>query len=113
MGTESPGDRRCFPGQPRERLRRQLAFFGDEPQRLAAAAPGYRLYVDAWTSATLDQAGHTADAVGGFFEKFVGKTPPPGEVGDHDTLLANLPTACTMLANACDAYADHVETAKQ
>ncbi|MDX2591346.1 restriction endonuclease fold toxin-2 domain-containing protein [Streptomyces sp. WI03-4A] len=68
---------------------------------------------DAWKTATLDQAGHAADAVEGFFEKFVGKTPPPGEVGNHDTLLANLPTACTMLANACDAYADHVETAKQ
>ncbi|MGW2424342.1 WXG100-like domain-containing protein [Streptomyces sp. NPDC001709] len=68
---------------------------------------------DAWTSAPLDQAGHTADTVECFFEKFVGKTPPPGEVGDRDTLLANLPTACTMLANACDAYADHVETAKQ
>ncbi|MFF9771890.1 restriction endonuclease fold toxin-2 domain-containing protein [Streptomyces sp. NPDC014636] len=98
--------------------------FLGQPQKLRAVAKTWRSASkilagaywdsrDVWTTATLDQAGHTADAVESFFDKFVGKTPPPGEVGEHDTLLANLPTAGTMLANACDAYADHVETAKQ
>ncbi|MFJ5035170.1 restriction endonuclease fold toxin-2 domain-containing protein [Streptomyces sp. NPDC088560] len=98
--------------------------FLGQPDKLRAVATTWRSAAkilhdaywdsrDAWKTATLDQAGHAADAVESFFEKFVGKTPPPTEVGDHDTLLANLPTACTMLANACDAYADHVETAKQ
>lgn len=49
----------------------------------------------------------------GFFKLFVGKTPPPGEVGPEETLMANLPTACRMIANACEAYADHVETASK
>ncbi|MFG2604782.1 restriction endonuclease fold toxin-2 domain-containing protein [Streptomyces sp. NPDC048514] len=98
--------------------------FLGQPHKLRTAAKSWRSAAkilgdaywdsrDAWKTATLDQAGHAADAVEAFFEKFVGKAPPPSEVGDHDTLLANLPTACTMLANACDAYADHVETAKQ
>lgn len=67
----------------------------------------------AWKTAALDQAGDTADAVETFFKKFVGKNPPPSEVGEDETLMANLPVACRMLANACDAYADHVETAEQ
>lgn len=65
----------------------------------------------AWSKATLDQAGKTADAVENFFRKFVGKTPPPTEVSEDETLMANLPTACKMIANACDAYADHIDTA--
>jgi hypothetical protein len=67
----------------------------------------------AWQKATLDQAGETADAVEHFFRKFVGKNPPPTQVSEDETLLANLPTACKMLANACEAYADHIETALQ
>ncbi|MFE3071087.1 hypothetical protein [Streptomyces sp. NPDC059247] len=42
---------------------------------------------------------------------FVGKTPPPSEVGEDETLMADLPSACRMIAHACDAYADHIETA--
>ncbi|MDI3402857.1 restriction endonuclease fold toxin-2 domain-containing protein [Streptomyces cavernicola] len=67
----------------------------------------------AWTKATLDQAGETADAAENFFRKFVGKNPPPTQVSEDETLMANLPTACKMLANACEAYADHIETALQ
>ncbi|MEV6115979.1 hypothetical protein AB0L59_26630 [Streptomyces sp. NPDC052109] len=98
--------------------------FLGQPDKLRAVATTWRSAAkilhdtywdsrDAWKTATLDQAGHTADAGESFFEKFAGKTPPLSEVGDHDTLLANLPTACTMLANTCDAYADHVETAQK
>ncbi|MFP8941716.1 restriction endonuclease fold toxin-2 domain-containing protein [Streptomyces fenghuangensis] len=65
----------------------------------------------AWQTANLGQAGDTADAVEDFFKKFVGKTPPPGEVGEDETLMANLPTACRMIAKACDSYADHIDTA--
>ncbi|MCX4958097.1 restriction endonuclease fold toxin-2 domain-containing protein [Streptomyces virginiae] len=67
----------------------------------------------AWKTATTNQQGETATAVEGFFKLFVGKTPPPGEVGPEETLMANLPTACRMIANACEAYADHVETASK
>ncbi|MGX1507139.1 UNVERIFIED_CONTAM: hypothetical protein RKD43_005764 [Streptomyces graminofaciens] len=66
----------------------------------------------AWRTATLNQAGDTADAAESFFQRFVGKTPPPSEVGEDETLMANLPTACRMIAKACDAYADHIETAR-
>ncbi|WP_234046344.1 restriction endonuclease fold toxin-2 domain-containing protein [Streptomyces adelaidensis] len=65
----------------------------------------------AWQTATLDQAGETANAVQDWFKVFIGKKIPPDEVGDDDTLIANLYAACKMLANACDAYADHIETA--
>ncbi|MFI7337058.1 restriction endonuclease fold toxin-2 domain-containing protein [Streptomyces sp. NPDC050085] len=65
----------------------------------------------AWGTATLDQAGEAADASQKWFEKFVGKTVPPGKVGAEETLLANLHAACKMLADACDAYADHIDTA--
>ncbi|MFF3172930.1 restriction endonuclease fold toxin-2 domain-containing protein [Streptomyces sp. NPDC057900] len=65
----------------------------------------------AWQVAALDQVGETADAVEGWFRRLVGKTPPPGEVGDDETLISNLYAACRMLANACDAYADHIDTA--
>lgn len=67
----------------------------------------------AWRKATLYQAGETADAAEDFFRKFVGKQPPPSDVSEDDTLIANLPTACKLLANACNAYADHVETAQR
>ncbi|WP_333762869.1 restriction endonuclease fold toxin-2 domain-containing protein [Streptomyces sp. IBSBF 2390] len=98
--------------------------FLGQPHKLRAVAKPWRSAAkiledaywdsrDAWKTAKLDQAGETAEAVEHFFEKFVGKTPPPSEVGEQDTLMANLPTACKMLAGACDAYADHVETAKQ
>ncbi|WP_338683203.1 restriction endonuclease fold toxin-2 domain-containing protein [Streptomyces acidiscabies] len=98
--------------------------FLGQPQKLRAVAVTWReaskiladAYWDsdtAWKTAHLDQVGEAADAVQGFFEKFVGKTPPPGTVGESETLMANLPTACKMIADACDAYADHVETAKQ
>ncbi|QKV94251.1 hypothetical protein HUT19_22890 [Streptomyces sp. NA02950] len=65
----------------------------------------------AWKTATLDQAGETADAAHSFFKTFVGKTAPPSVVGEDETLMANLPSACKMLASACDAYADHIDTA--
>jgi hypothetical protein len=67
----------------------------------------------AWQRATLDEVGQTADRVEEFFRKFVGKSSPPSEVSEDETLMANLPTACKMIANACDAYADHIETAKR
>ncbi|MGW1890113.1 restriction endonuclease fold toxin-2 domain-containing protein [Streptomyces sp. NPDC002004] len=98
--------------------------FLGQPQKLRAVAKTWRAaskiledaYWDsdtAWKTANLAQVGETADAVEGFFKKFVGKNSPPGEVGEDETLMANLPVACKMIANACDAYADHIETAKQ
>nr|WP_246531133.1 restriction endonuclease fold toxin-2 domain-containing protein [Streptomyces bathyalis] len=74
------------------------------------------VYWDAYSAgqrATMDQAGDTADAAKRFFAKYVDKHPPPSDVSEHETLFANLPTACKLLANACDAYADHVETAQR
>ncbi|MGW3399533.1 restriction endonuclease fold toxin-2 domain-containing protein [Streptomyces hydrogenans] len=65
----------------------------------------------AWRTASAQQLGDTAAAVQTFFTAFVGKTPPPSEVGEDETLMANLPSACRMIANACDAYADHIDTA--
>lgn len=67
----------------------------------------------AWQTATLEQVGETADAAHSFFTTFVGKTAPPSSVAEGETLLANLPAACRMLARACDAYADHIDTALQ
>ncbi|GAA3796527.1 hypothetical protein GCM10023083_34850 [Streptomyces phyllanthi] len=98
--------------------------FLGQPDKLRAVAKTWRsaakiledAYWDsdtAWKTANLGQVGETAGAVEGFFRRFVGKNPPPGEVGEDETLMANLPTACKMIANACDAYADHVETAKR
>jgi hypothetical protein len=98
--------------------------FLGQPQKLRTFAKSWRAaskiledaYWDsdtAWRTANLEQVGETANAVEGFFKKFVGKNPPPGEVGEDETLMANLPVACKMIANACDAYADHIETAKQ
>ncbi|MFG2814753.1 restriction endonuclease fold toxin-2 domain-containing protein [Streptomyces sp. NPDC048410] len=98
--------------------------FLGQPGKLRAVAKTWRqaakiledAYWDsetAWKTAMPGQVGETADAVESFFEKFVGRTPPPSEVGADETLMANLPVACKMLANACDAYADHIETAKR
>jgi hypothetical protein len=98
--------------------------FLGQPEKLRATAGSWReaakildlAYWDsetAWKDATAAQAGVTAEAVEGFFKRFVGKNPPPSSVGEDETLLANLPAACRMIANACDAYADHVETAKR
>ncbi len=98
--------------------------FLGQPHKLRAVAKTWRSAAkvledaywdssDAWKTAGLDQAGETADSVESFFKKFVGKAEPPSEVSGDHTLMANLPTACGMLAKACDAYADHVETAKQ
>ncbi|MFD7298578.1 restriction endonuclease fold toxin-2 domain-containing protein [Streptomyces sp. NPDC059897] len=67
----------------------------------------------AWRTATAEQVGETGDAIEGWFRKFVGKTPPQGEVSGDDTLIVNLHAACKMLADACDAYADHIDTALQ
>ncbi|MFE4588194.1 restriction endonuclease fold toxin-2 domain-containing protein [Streptomyces laurentii] len=65
----------------------------------------------AWRTASAQQLGETATAVQTFFTVFVGKTPPSSRVGEDETLMANLPSACRMIAHACDAYADHIETA--
>ncbi|MEV1080929.1 restriction endonuclease fold toxin-2 domain-containing protein [Streptomyces sp. NPDC050211] len=98
--------------------------FLGQPDKCRAVAQTWRaaakildaVYWDAevaWKRATLDEVGQTADRVEEFFRKFVGKNPPPSEVSEDETLVANLPTACRMIANACDAYADHIETAKR
>lgn len=67
----------------------------------------------AWSTASAQQLGETAEAVQTFFTVFVGKTPPPSEAGEEETLMANLPSACRMIASACEAYADHIGTALQ
>ncbi|WP_438491908.1 restriction endonuclease fold toxin-2 domain-containing protein [Streptomyces asiaticus] len=98
--------------------------FLGQPDKLRAVAKTWRsaakiledAYWDsdtAWKTANLEQVGKTADAVEDFFKKFVGKAAPPSQVGEDETLMANLPTACKMIANACDAYAGHIETAKK
>ncbi|MDF3292266.1 restriction endonuclease fold toxin-2 domain-containing protein [Streptomyces silvisoli] len=66
---------------------------------------------DAWRTATSHANGQTADAVNAFFTEFVGKDHPPGRVDENCSLLANLPTACSQLAKACENYADHIQTA--
>ncbi|MFB7786798.1 hypothetical protein ACFC1D_29330 [Streptomyces vinaceus] len=98
-----------FHGQ-RDKLRKTAAVWN------SAAAILEDAYWDsgtAWKTATTHQQGETATAVEDFFKLFVGKTPPPSEVGPEETLMANLPTACRMIAKACEAYADHVETASR
>jgi hypothetical protein len=97
--------------------------FLGQPGKLRAVAGSWRsagkiledAYWDAeaaWKRATLDEVGVTADAVEEFFGRFVGKRPPSSAVSEDETLMANLPSACKMLADACEAYAAHIETAK-
>lgn len=66
-----------------------------------------------WHGANLDHEGLTADAIESFFKKFVGKVDPPDEVSQDEALLANLPAACFMLAKACEAYANHIESSRE
>jgi hypothetical protein len=98
--------------------------FLGQPGKLRAVAGSWRsagkilesAYWDsaaAWKRATLDEVGETADRVEEFFRRFVGKRSPSSSVSEDETLMANLPAACKMIADACDAYADHIETAKQ
>ncbi|WP_329295701.1 restriction endonuclease fold toxin-2 domain-containing protein [Streptomyces pseudovenezuelae] len=98
--------------------------FLGQPGKLRAAAGSWRsagkilesAYWDceaAWRTATLDEVGTTADAVEEFFTRFVGKRSPSSAVSEDETLMANLPSACKMLADACEAYADHIETAQR
>ncbi|MGW7723832.1 restriction endonuclease fold toxin-2 domain-containing protein [Streptomyces canus] len=98
--------------------------FLGQPGKLRATAGSWRsagkilenAYWDsaaAWKRATLDEVGETADRVEEFFRRFVGKRSPSSSVSEDETLMANLPAACKMIADACDAYADHIETAKQ
>ncbi|MET9598238.1 hypothetical protein [Streptomyces sp. NPDC006459] len=98
-----------FHGQ-RDKLRKTAAVRNSAAKILEDA---YWYSGTAWKTATANQQGETAAAVEQFFNLFVGKTPPPGEVVGEETLMANLPAACRMIANACEAYADHVETASK
>lgn len=98
-----------FHGQ-RDKLRKTAGVWNSAAKILEDA---YWDSETAWKTAITNQQGETATAVEEFFKLFVGKTPPPSEVGPEETLMANLPTACRMIAKACEAYADHVETASK
>ncbi|MFJ5022817.1 restriction endonuclease fold toxin-2 domain-containing protein [Streptomyces goshikiensis] len=98
-----------FHGQ-RDKLRKTAAVWTSAARILETA---YWDSETAWKTATTNQLGETATAVEDFFKLFVGKTPPPSAVGEEETLMANLPAACRMIANACQAYADHIETASK
>ncbi len=56
--------------------------------------------------------GKTAQATQRFFQNLCGYGPCLARVDDGEPLLANLPAACSQIAAACDAYADHITKAK-
>ncbi|WP_063788486.1 restriction endonuclease fold toxin-2 domain-containing protein [Streptomyces chattanoogensis] len=96
--------------------------FRGDPAKLRSVARSWRkarniterIYSDArecWRTAARNQEGKTAEAIGSFFLKFVGHDDVPAKAESSCTLLANLPAACQQIANACDRYADHIETA--
>ncbi|MFE2157035.1 restriction endonuclease fold toxin-2 domain-containing protein [Streptomyces lydicus] len=66
---------------------------------------------DCWLQAKRNHEGKTAEAIDRFFTKFVGWETAPSQTDGSCTLMANLPAACQQIANACDRYADHIETA--
>ncbi|MFH9246732.1 restriction endonuclease fold toxin-2 domain-containing protein [Streptomyces lydicus] len=98
--------------------------FRGDPDKLRSVASSWRkakniaerILSDAqtcWTTASRNHEGKTAEAVNAFFVKFVGRDHPPAKADASCTLLANLPAACQQIANACDRYADHIETASK
>ncbi|MER7848374.1 restriction endonuclease fold toxin-2 domain-containing protein [Kitasatospora sp. NPDC096077] len=64
---------------------------------------------DAWRTVGGVHDGETAKAIASFFGAFVGKQPNPQTPSDANTLLANVPSACRQLADACDNYAKYIE----
>ncbi|WAP58784.1 restriction endonuclease fold toxin-2 domain-containing protein [Streptomyces sp. S465] len=70
-----------------------------------SAQTGQRLLVRDW-------AGRAVTAFVDYFDLFIGAGDRPAETAEGEALLANLATACHEIADACYAYAGHVEDAK-
>ncbi|HJP77441.1 MAG TPA: restriction endonuclease fold toxin-2 domain-containing protein [Pseudonocardiaceae bacterium] len=65
-----------------------------------------------WTTAVQDYDGPACAGVDAYFTKFVGHDAAPAQPAEGQTLFANLPAACRLIATACTNYADHIEKAQ-
>ncbi|MFF2077668.1 restriction endonuclease fold toxin-2 domain-containing protein [Kitasatospora sp. NPDC058162] len=94
-----------------------------DPGKLRAVAALWRraadLVEDVMTSAqggtsTVEEhwEGAARQSFSSYFNLFIGWNGAPGEVSDKEALVPNLVAACRQLAKACDAYADHIEDAR-
>ncbi|MFD8324358.1 restriction endonuclease fold toxin-2 domain-containing protein [Streptomyces lydicus] len=73
-----------------------------------------RFFGEAQICASTARRHHTgvaADTFEDYFKRCIGKGSPPSQAHGDEPLMANLVGACTQLANACDNYADHIDTA--
>ncbi|MFE4018020.1 restriction endonuclease fold toxin-2 domain-containing protein [Streptomyces sp. NPDC059101] len=73
-----------------------------------------RLYEEAQVCASTARQHHTgaaADAFQDYFKRNIGTGHAPAQAQADEPLMANLVAACRQLANACETYADHIETA--
>ncbi|WP_258528069.1 restriction endonuclease fold toxin-2 domain-containing protein [Streptomyces sp. NBRC 110611] len=73
-----------------------------------------RLYQDAQICASTTRqhhVGEAADAFQDYFKRNIGTSHAPTQAQADEPLMANLVAACRQLANACENYADHIETA--
>ncbi|MFG3226911.1 restriction endonuclease fold toxin-2 domain-containing protein [Kitasatospora sp. NPDC048194] len=66
-----------------------------------------------WTTAVQNHEGPASVGVNAYFTQFVGKAAAPARPAEGQTLLANLPAACSLLAACCESYADHIEAAQK
>ncbi|MFF8897877.1 hypothetical protein ACF082_10395 [Streptomyces lydicus] len=73
-----------------------------------------RFFGEAQICASTARRHHTgvaADTFEDYFKRCIGRGSPPSQAHGDEPLMANLVGACTQLANACDNYADHIDTA--
>ncbi|MCP9206824.1 restriction endonuclease fold toxin-2 domain-containing protein [Streptomyces sp. NEAU-Y11] len=59
-----------------------------------------------------DWAGQAVTGFVSYFDIFIGRGDRPSKTTQNEALLANIATACHEIADSCDAYAGHVEDAK-
>ncbi|MCZ1014385.1 restriction endonuclease fold toxin-2 domain-containing protein [Streptomyces noursei] len=73
-----------------------------------------RFYEEAQVCASTARQHHTgaaADAFQDYFRRNIGTGHAPVQAQADEPLMANLVAACRQLANACESYGDHIETA--
>lgn len=70
-----------------------------------SAQTGQRILVKDW-------AGRAVTSFVDYFDLFIGKSGRPQQTAQGEALLANLATACHEIADACYAYAGHIDDAK-
>ncbi|MFG2832503.1 restriction endonuclease fold toxin-2 domain-containing protein [Streptomyces sp. NPDC048434] len=63
------------------------------------------------STARKHHAGAAADSFHDYFKRCIGAGTPPSQAQEDEPLIANIVAACTQLANACENYADHIDSA--